>query len=74
MTPPQSAERRMRALELVWVNPVCPKCLGRPSRIVTIDADTNEELAENMPASGCPTCGEPVFREYHHILEERGGA
>ncbi len=73
--PHDSADRRLSRLELVWRAPVCPTCLGKPSRIVTVDLDTDEMISESMPADGCPRCGEPVHREYVLIAgDDRGVA
>ena len=56
--------RRLTRLELIWPKPSCPVCFGRPSRVVTIDPVTDEELSETMPADGCPACGALIFRQY----------
>ena len=67
---PHDFNHRLNRLELVWSKPSCPACLGRPSRVVTIDAATDEELSANLPADGCPECGTPIFREYRVVADE----
>lgn len=68
-----SMDRRIGKLELVWRAPVCPTCLGKPSRTVTVDPVTDDVLSESMPATGCPRCETPVFREYVLIAgDDRG--
>ncbi len=61
---------RLNRLELIWPTPSCPVCLGRPSRVVTIDPDTDEQISETMPADGCPACGTPIFREYVVVRDD----
>jgi len=63
-------DRRLGRLELVWRAPMCPTCLGKPSRTVTVDADTDEVISESMPETGCPRCGASIFREYMLIAGE----
>jgi endogenous inhibitor of DNA gyrase (YacG/DUF329 family) len=60
-------EQRVRILERQLAPPPCPECQGKPHRVVTIDPN-GEERDATMPATGCPLCGAPVFREYR--LEE----
>ncbi len=48
----------------------CRACYGKPSRVVTIDPVTGEELGANMPATGCPVCGQGVVREYHLVADD----
>lgn len=55
-------ERRIARLEEKLGALKCPRCYGRPLRIVGIDPETNEERDETMPASGCPECGRPIVR------------
>lgn len=62
--------RRLNHLELIWPKPSCPVCLGKPSRVVTIDPDTDEEISANLPATGCPECGTAIFREYLLVADE----
>lgn len=64
---------RLSALEHALSMQTCQTCYGHPSRIVTIDLETNAEIGETMPAGGCPECGRPIQREYRIIgmsLEE----
>lgn len=67
MTTPHDARRRILALGSLWPRPVCATCRGRPHRLVRIDPDTGEELAENMPVGGCLACDQPVYREYRLV-------
>jgi len=69
-----SIDRRLGRLELVWRAPVCPTCVDKPHRIVTVDADTDEVISESMPADGCPRCETPVFREYHLVADHSDAA
>ncbi len=62
-----SVNRRLGRLELVWRAPVCPTCLGKPHRTVTVDPVSDEVLSESMPETGCPRCETPVFREYRLV-------
>jgi hypothetical protein len=57
-------DNRINKLELIWSAPRCPTCLGKPSRIVTVDPVTDEMISESMPETGCARCGAPVHREY----------
>jgi len=57
------------ALEHALGTRTCQTCHGRPSRVVSIDAETGEETGATMPADGCPDCGRPVFREYRLIAD-----
>lgn len=68
-----SRVRRLRHLEMIWPKPQCSTCLGRPHRVVTIDPDTDVQMSETMPASGCPTCGRSIFREYHLLVDSGRG-
>jgi hypothetical protein len=63
--------RRLGRLELVWRAPRCATCLGRPHRIVTVDMDSDEVISETMPETGCPVCGESVYREYRLVADRR---
>ncbi len=56
-----SVARRLDRLEILCA-PVCPQCHGRPSRLVGIDEETNEQTSETLPESGCPECGALPFR------------
>ncbi len=61
---PDSFRRRLDRLEEYCQPPVCPACFGRPHRLIWIDAATDRQISESLPESGCPACGEPVYREY----------
>ena len=63
----KSPEGRLIALEHALGTRTCQTCHGRPSRVVSIDAETGAETGATMPADGCPDCGHPVFREYQLI-------
>lgn len=67
---PHDFNHRLSHLELVWPKPSCPVCLGKPSRVVTIDPVTDEVINESMPATGCPVCGKGVFREYLIVVDD----
>ncbi len=60
----QSPEGRLIALEHALGTRTCQTCHGRPSRVVSIDAETGAETGATMPAGGCPACGRPIQREY----------
>lgn len=60
-------EGRLVRIEQYLKPVVCPTCHGRPSRLIGIDEETNEETSESMPESGCPACGRPVWREIHLV-------
>lgn len=62
--------RRLNHLELIWPKPSCPACLGRPSRVVMVDPDTDEEISANLSADGCPACGTAIFREYLIVADD----
>ncbi len=65
----KSPEGRLIALEHALGTRTCQTCHGRPSRVVSIDAETGAETGATMPADGCPDCGRPVFREYQLIAD-----
>lgn len=66
---PNRTEGRLVRLEQFLGRHTCQTCLNRPSRVVTVHPTTDETLSESMPASGCPTCGRGVFREYRLVAE-----
>jgi YgiT-type zinc finger domain-containing protein len=41
---------------------------------VTIDRDTDDIVFENMPGTGCPACGERIFRDYRLVVERSDAA
>lgn len=51
---------RLSALEQALYMQSCQTCYGHPSRIVTIDPDTEAETGETMPTGGCPDCRRPI--------------
>jgi hypothetical protein len=65
----KSPEGRLIVLEYALGTRTCQTCHGRPSRVVSIDAETGAETGATMPADGCPDCGRPVFREYQLIAD-----
>ena len=69
-----SRERRLRHLEVIWPNPRCPTCLGRPHRVVMIDRYTDAVISETMAGTGCPACGERIFRDYRIVVERSDAA
>lgn len=66
----ESLERRLARLELIHAAPTtCPTCHDHPFRVVYVDENTDEVLEESMPASGCPTCGQPIDHELVIVLD-----
>lgn len=69
-----SVEGRLVRLEHYLKPAACPACYGKPSRVVTIDPVTNQEMGANLPADGCPSCGTAIFREYLIVIDETDAA
>ena len=69
-----SMNGRITRLEHYLKPAACRVCYGKPSRVVTIDPVTDEQLSESLPADGCPECGTAVFREYRVVADESRGA
>lgn len=61
--------RRLARLEASMPRPRCVTCAGFPTRVVSIDGDTDTVISETMPESGCPTCGRPVWREVRIVAD-----
>ena len=48
---------------------VCPQCFDSPFRVAIIDGATDTVLRENFPETGCPSCGQPIYRELQIVGE-----
>lgn len=65
--------RRLEVLETVLRRP-CQTCNDHPIRQVFVDPETETVWRENIPETGCPECGAPVFREMRIVVAESEGS
>jgi predicted RNA-binding Zn-ribbon protein involved in translation (DUF1610 family) len=71
---PTNIPRRLEAVARAFPRDACPRCGGKPSRVVRVDPDTAEVQSESLPETGCPACGAPIFRCYVvDGVREQGG-